>query len=222
MPGGVLQERAAAFVAAQDLPPGDFRFITPDMQPHHQTIDLSRLEDQDVIEPYLEDVGLVIVDNISTVCRTGRENEGEGWLPVQAWALQQRAKGRSVLFIHHAGKGGNQRGTSRREDILDTVIALRRPAQYTPDQGAVFEIHFEKSRGIYGEDVEPIEASLIEAEDGSLTWSYRSVDVSTYDKVVGLLKEGLSVTETATELEINKSTVSRHAKKAKANGDWNG
>ena len=55
-----------------------------------------------------------------------------------------------------------------------------------------------------------------------MTWSYRSVDVSTYDKVVGLLKEGLSVTEIATELEINKSTVSRHAKKAKANGDCNG
>jgi hypothetical protein len=126
------------------------------------------------------------------------------------------------LFIHHAGKGGNQRGTSRREDILDTVIALRRPTQYTPDQGAVFEIHFEKSRGIYGEDVEPIEASLIEAEDGSLTWSYRSVDVSTYDKVVCLLKEGLNPTEIGHELDINKSTASRHAKKAKLNGDWNG
>jgi RecA-family ATPase len=122
MPGGVLQERAAAFVAAQDIPPGDFRFITPDIQPNHQTIDLSRLEDQDAIEPYLEDVGLVIVDNISTVCRTGRENEGEGWLPVQEWALQQRAKGRSVLFIHHAGKGGNQRGTSRREDCLTSDL----------------------------------------------------------------------------------------------------
>jgi hypothetical protein len=222
MPGAVLQERVAAFVAAQDIPPGDFRFITPDMQQNGQTIDLSRTEDQEAIEPYLDGVGLIIVDNLSTVCRTGRENEGEGWLPVQGWALQQRAKGRSVLFIHHAGKGGNQRGTSRREDILDTVIVLRRPTQYTADMGAVFEIHFEKSRGIYGEDVEPIEASLITAEDGSLSWVYRSVDVSTYDKVVGLLKEGLSVTEIANELEINKSTASRHSKKAKVNGDWNG
>ena len=43
MPGAVLQERVAAFVAAQDLPPGDFRFITPDMQPNHQTIDLGNI-----------------------------------------------------------------------------------------------------------------------------------------------------------------------------------
>ena len=65
--------------------------------------------------------------------RTGRENEAEGWLPVQDWALGHRRAGRSVLFIHHAGKGGLQRGTSRREDVLDTVIGLRRPTDYSAD-----------------------------------------------------------------------------------------
>ena len=29
---------------------------------------------------------------------------------------------------------------------LDTVIALRRPEDYSPEQGARFEIHFEKLR----------------------------------------------------------------------------
>jgi hypothetical protein len=29
---------------------------------------------------------------------------------------------------------------------LDTVIALRRPKDYSPEQGARFEIHFEKLR----------------------------------------------------------------------------
>jgi hypothetical protein len=41
---------------------------------------------------------------------------------------------------------GRQRGTSRREDALDTVIALRRPDDYSPEQGARFEVHFEKLR----------------------------------------------------------------------------
>ena len=58
--------------------------------------------------------------------------------------------GISVLFIHHAGKGGQQRGTSRREDVLDTVIAMRKPADFNPGDGAYFEIHFEKARGLYG------------------------------------------------------------------------
>jgi putative DNA primase/helicase len=51
-----------------------------------------------------------------------------------------------VLLIRHAGTNGRQRGTSRREDALDTVIALRRPEDYSPDQGARFEVHFEKLR----------------------------------------------------------------------------
>jgi hypothetical protein len=37
---------------------------------------------------------------------------------------------------HHAGTNGRQRGASRREDALDTVIALRRPEDYSPEQGA--------------------------------------------------------------------------------------
>ena len=54
-----------------------------------------------------------------------KENDADSWVPVQAWALAQRRAGRSVLFVHHAGKSGLQRGTSRKEDVLDTVIALR-------------------------------------------------------------------------------------------------
>jgi putative DNA primase/helicase len=37
-----------------------------------------------------------------------------------------------LLIVHHTGKGGEQRGTSRREDVLDTSISLRRPADYAP------------------------------------------------------------------------------------------
>ena len=58
-----------------------------------------------------------------------RENEADSWGPVQAWCLRQRAAGKSVLLIHHAGKGGGQRGTSRKEDVLDTVMSLKRADQ---------------------------------------------------------------------------------------------
>ena len=42
-------------------------------------------------------------------------------------ATDARPGSKTVLFVHHSGKGGQQRGTSRREDVLDTVIALRYP-----------------------------------------------------------------------------------------------
>ena len=41
----------------------------------------------------------------------------------------ERRRGMAVLLIHHAGKSGDQRGTSAREDIMDTVISLRRPRE---------------------------------------------------------------------------------------------
>ena len=53
-------------------------------------------------------------------------------MPVQEWILQLRRRGISVLIVHHAGKGGDQRGTSAKEDVLDTVIKLSRPDDYNP------------------------------------------------------------------------------------------
>ena len=72
-----------------------------------------------------------------------------------------RRSGIAVLFIHHAGTNGRQRGTSRREDALDTVIALRRPEDYSLEHGARFEIHFEKLRNrVDGAGAVPFEAGL--------------------------------------------------------------
>lgn len=219
MPAPVLQERAASIIASEGFSPqAPLIFITPDLQPQG-TLDLGCREDQDALTPHLRGIDLVIVDNISTLCRTGKENEGESWTPVQEWALRLRAEGKSVLFVHHAGKGGNQRGTSKREDILDTVIALKRPARYEFDQGAVFEVHFEKARGFYGKDAAPFEARLSVDDQGKAEWITRSLDDSTFDKVVRLVREeGLSAMEIAKELDVHKSTISRHLKKARGLG----
>ena len=46
-------------------------------------------------------------------------------------------------------------------------------------------------------------------------WQCRTVESSTFDRVVALANEGLSQAEIAAELELNKSSVSRHIRKAK-------
>ena len=154
MPAADLQGRLARIALSEDKEPAaPLRIMTPDLQPLGMP-DLASDAGQVAINRYVtDDISLLIVDNLSTLARGIKENEGDSWLAIQSWALMHRAKGRSVLFIHHAGKGGSQRGTSRREDVLDTVIALRRPADYRPEDGAVFEVHFEKARGICGQDV---------------------------------------------------------------------
>ena len=219
MSAAVMQERMLQLMITSG-PDVLLDIITPDLQPKDQgSINLSDATYQKALEPFIEKVSLIIVDNISTLVRGGKENEAESWLPVQEWALKQRSHGRSVLFIHHSGKDGRQRGTSRREDVLDTVIALKQPGTYDPEQGAVFEVHFEKARGFAGDDAKPFEAKLETDAHSGLIWTHRSIEASTYDRVCKLANEGLKNSEIAQELEIHKSNVSRHVTRGKREGD---
>ena len=87
---------------------------------------------------------VTILDNLSTLRFSGRENEADSWSTVQRWLLNMRGQGKTVIILHHAGKDGTSRGTSRRHDALDTGIKLERPSSYKQEEGAKFEVHFEK------------------------------------------------------------------------------
>jgi hypothetical protein len=163
------------------------------------------------------EVDLIIVDNLSTLCRSGVENEAESWSPVQTWLLQQRAAGRSVVLIHHAGKSGQQRGTSKREDVLDTVIALKRPGDYQASQGARFEVHFEKARGFSGAEAEPLVAQL-EGAEGEYSWVIDRLEATRFEQVVALLNDDVPRAEICEQLNIRKGTVSKYATRAREQG----
>lgn len=217
MPAVVDQERfSSIIIGAEKEPIAPLKIITPDLQAFGMP-DLSTHEGQEAIEPFLADIKLVIVDNISTLCRQGRENESESWLPVQEWGLRLRSKHISLHFVHHTGKSGLQRGTSRREDVLDTIISLKRPSDYKPDEGARFEVHFDKARNIYGEDVKPFEAKLVTI-DGIQQWTVKDLEESLTERVANLLNEGIPQSQIHELLGVSKGTVSKHKKKAQAQG----
>jgi hypothetical protein len=222
MPGAVLKERLAAIVDAADKEAQEttLRLVTPDLQPDGIMPDLATSEGQRAIEAKLGDAKVIVVDNISCLVRAaGKENDAESWGGVAAWALRQRAHGRAVVFIHHSGKNGGQRGTSKREDILDTVIALRRPTDYEDSQGARFEVHFEKARALFGKTVDAIEARLEADSAGRQTWAVKDASHALRDRIIELADLGLKQHEIAQELGCNKSTVSRHWRSATESGE---
>jgi putative DNA primase/helicase len=91
--------------------------------------------------------------------------------------------------VHHSGKSGEQRGTSRREDVLDTVIGLRRPADYNPNQGA----RFMKSRAHFGDAGRPFEASLVATADGrGLTWTACDLKPGLLEEAAALFRSGVA------------------------------
>lgn len=208
MPAADLQARLSQIALVRgEVDPDYLTLLTPDLQPVGMP-DLSRRDDQTWLQPTVEKADLIIVDNISTLCRSGgSENDAESWDVTQEWALRQKANGKTILFIHHAGKGGNQRGTSKREDILDTVIALRRPDDYDTRQGARVEVHFEKARGFSGDEASPFEARL--NTEGGYRWQWQARQAGLDEQVLLLQQQGLKQGAIAGMLGKDKSTISR-------------
>jgi putative DNA primase/helicase len=169
---------------------------------------------QEALEPHIEKADVIIIDNLSTLSQCGKENEAASWDPIANWALRQRSCGKSIIFIHHAGKDNNQRGTSKKEDILDTVINLKHPSNYDSKEGARFEVHFEKSRGFAGDEAEAFEARL-ELTDNVAVWKAFKIEDLEFDRVIELSKEGLSQRDIANETGISLSSVNRILKKNK-------
>ena len=222
LPGIVLQQKLAMHCPEKEPQKGYFNAWTPDLLGLDEDTppmpDLSTLEGQKVINSQIEpDTAFVVVDNLSAWCRTGREIEGESWLPMSTWLSYLRRRGIAVLLVHHAGKSGGQRGTSKKEDLLDISIALDRPKDYLPEQGATFTAEFTKARHLKGNEAESLEIVLNGTEDKA-EWTWRTMELSNFDRVVSLVNEGLKANEIVSELQINKSTVSRHMKRAISEG----
>jgi hypothetical protein len=127
-----------------------------------------------------------------------------------AWLLY------SSTILARAGSSG---GTSRREDVLDTVIGLRRPEDYEPQEGARFEVHDEKSRAHFGDAGRPAEANLVSMADrGGLTWSACDLKPSHLEEAVALFRSGVTVRAVAAQLGIARSSAGRLRQKAQEDG----
>ena len=75
------------------------------------------------ISTYLKnhpDIQLLIIDNLASLTPGLDENVKKDWNPINQWLLKLRSSGIAVIMVHHTGKDGHQRGTSAREDNLNS------------------------------------------------------------------------------------------------------
>jgi len=222
MPANQMQNRIKKILKSMGVSEHNndyFKLLTPDFQDMGMP-DISTQEGQDELYNLssFRDAEVVVIDNLSTLCRTGKENEESSWNSVQSLILRLRKEGKAVLIVHHSGKGGGQRGTSKKEDILDTVITLKRPEDYTASEGARFKVEFEKARNLMGDDADTFEVNVINNPDGSLDWEYNEVVNEMAYNILEAYQELGSIRKAAKELNISTSTAHKYVNEAKEAG----
>ena len=79
-------------------------------------------------------------------------------------------------------------------------------------EGARFEVHLTKARGILGDDAKPFEANLI-TEGNALHWRVRDIEDVELEELKRLLGEGYSIRDCAEEMGKSKSSVHRLKRK---------
>jgi AAA domain-containing protein/Homeodomain-like domain-containing protein len=214
MPGRALQERLRLLAAGADL--SGLTVIAQDLQ-DPPLPSLASPSGQAALDPYLEGVELLLLDNRSTLIGSAGESDGDDWYPVQEWLLALRRRGITVVMAEHTGRNGLPRGTSRREDVLDVVLVLRRPADYRAEEGARVDLRWTKARGLTDNVVTPCEARLL-VEDGRAEWIVREVAGRDYEQAVEMFAEGASPGDVATDLGCSRATAYRWRGQARREG----
>jgi AAA domain-containing protein/CHC2-type zinc finger protein len=163
-------------------------------------------------------VKVLILDNLSTLASGMKENEADSWELLNAWLLDLRRRKIAVVIVHHAGRSGEMRGTSKREDNVFWIIALDDAKKNAEDKrGARFVSRFTKPSRNTQEDVPAFEWHFVTEPNGDVSISHKLAQ--TMDVFLGLVGDGVNeCTAISEEMKISKPSVSRMAKQAETAG----
>lgn len=160
---------------------------------------------------------VAIFDNWSTLANIGT-NEEEAFFEFSAWCRKMRLRGVTIIYDHHDGKSGTQRGHSKPEDTLNWVIRLQWPTNYKGQEQLKCIMEFEKCRKPVRE-YSKLEVTL--EHDGTWLWGKvgeeqqqttgRRAKQATSEQLV-LLKElvgKISERELAKQLGVSREVVKK-------------
>jgi hypothetical protein len=159
-------------------------------------------------------VKVLILDNLSTLASGMKENDADAWELVNPWLLDLRRRKIAVIIVHHAGRSGEMRGTSKREDNVFWIIALDDAKKQADDKrGAHFISRFTKPSRNTQEEVPAYEWHIVtDPATGIVSVAHKQAQ--SLDIFRKLIEDGVTdCTQIAEELKVSKATVSKWAKK---------
>ena len=165
---------------------------------------------QEGLSSMLPDGSVFIIDNLSTGQSGMRENENDDFDVIKDWLLSLRRRAITVIIVHHAGRNGEMRGGSRREDPAHWIISLK---DATEDGSCAkeFVTRFSKCRNCRERDAPPLRWALKETDGRFMVYCESN---SHTDALLNYIKDGITTaTELADMLGVQCGTVSKWAKK---------
>ena len=90
MPLADLQARLSSILAGLGIEISDDQFRVLAADNTEGGINLGSIEGQQALEPHLDRVDFLVLDNLSTLITTGSEGASDAWLPIQNWLLRLR------------------------------------------------------------------------------------------------------------------------------------
>lgn len=177
---------------------------------------LSTARDRKFIEDRIFGHGYegLILDNISTLWPTSQEQQSDRSAILAEWFTDLNQRGVWVIFLHHAGKSGEQRGDSEKEDMLSFVLKLRRPANYKAEEGLRVEVHVEKNRHKPSESrwLMPFEIALAKDAAGETIWTTRPAQEAQRRAAFEMFKNDMPAMFVGQEVGVSRATIYRWKK----------
>lgn len=217
MKGAALQARLLSI--REHYPnfiPENLEIITPDDMPSFIVPKICQKNTQVWIDQLIKDnnYDVIFFDNLSTLS-TIDENIAHEWNEIQDWFIRIRAHGTTVNLVHHTGLDiTRQRGSKKREDVLDTIILLKKGHICTNETPLHFNLSYPKHRNFYGSDSLSFDAFM--SKDGS--WMMKDSATSVREIVIEYAELKMTQQDIARALNISQPTVCRIIRDAKKFG----
>jgi hypothetical protein len=171
-------------------------------------------------------IDLVILDNFSTLGEVEDENAASSFNAIQQFLLQLKVQGVATMLVHHAGKSGDFRGSSKLAATFETILKLERLGSSVEHGAAAFRVRWDKVRaGGPKRKVREVAARLIEdpfAGPAASKWDYATAEIEKLDELKERLADGefRNQKEIADHFDVSKTMAKNYIDKGISIGLW--